>query len=118
MVVIVYSDFSKYDGETKNDKPNGIGIHTFPDNSRYEGGYKDGKFHGKGVFTFPDGTTLSGEWIKGKTQGKVVYTFKDGTKFETQHEAGEQKESNCVFFAKNGDIYEGPLSKVPCAATL
>lgn len=62
-----------YDGDMKDDRPNGFGklAGNFLDTRgrQYEGEFKDGLCHGHGVFTYPDGGfTQDGEWVKGVFQ--------------------------------------------------
>ena len=51
-----------YDGEFKDDLPNGRGTFTYPDGETYVGEWKDGQKNGQGTYTLPDGKKLSGEW--------------------------------------------------------
>ena len=62
-----------YDGDMKDDRPNGIGTivggFSETEGRRYEGEFKDGLCHGYGVFTFLEGNvTKDGEWVKGSFQ--------------------------------------------------
>ena len=59
-----------YDGEMKDNRPEGKGILIGDDvgtrGRRYEGEFKDGLCHGYGVFTYPEGgITQDGEWKEG-----------------------------------------------------
>ena len=40
---------NKYEGEFRDDQPNGQGIETSPDGRKYVGEFKDGEYHGQGV---------------------------------------------------------------------
>ena len=40
-----------YKGEWKNEKPNGLGVMTYPDGQKYVGRWKDDKRNGQGTFT-------------------------------------------------------------------
>jgi len=66
----------KYEGETKNDEPNGIGKLTYPNGHKFEGEWNDGKQHGRGTFTWPDGRKYTGMFKNGKPYGKGAYTYK------------------------------------------
>ena len=70
----------KYEGETTNEEPNGIGTLTFPKGHKFEGEWNDGEQHGKGTFTWSDGTKYTGIFKNGKPYGKGTYTYLDGTK--------------------------------------
>lgn len=59
-----------YDGEMKNDRPEGFGVLVGNKDDtkgrRYEGEFKDGLCHGIGKFTYPaGGITQDGEWVEG-----------------------------------------------------
>ena len=69
----------KYEGETKNEEPNGIGTLTYPGGHNFEGVWKDGEQHGKGTFTWSDGRKYSGMFKNGKPYGEGTYTNLDGT---------------------------------------
>ena len=70
---------SKYEGETINEEPNGIGTLTYPGGNKYEGEWKDGEQHGRGTFTWSDGKKYTGMFKNGKPFGKGTYANIDGT---------------------------------------
>ena len=70
----------KYEGETKNDEPNGIGTLTYPNGHKFEGEWNDGEQHGRGTFTWSDGRKYTGMFKNGKPYGQGTYTYLDGTK--------------------------------------
>ena len=45
----------RYEGEFKDNKPNGQGVFASPDGMHYQGGFKDSKLNGKGIMNYPDG---------------------------------------------------------------
>jgi len=90
-------DFSKYEGEIKNGKPNGQGESTFPDGRKYVGELKDGYKHGQGSYTWFNGDKYVGEFKNGLLNGKGTYTNPDGSKY-----VGEFKDGN----PWNGTIYD------------
>ena len=44
-----------YDGEWKDDKMHGYGVHLFPDGATFEGQYIDGKWEGYGNYVGSNG---------------------------------------------------------------
>ena len=70
----------KYEGETKNEEPNGIGTLTYPNGHKFEGEWNDGKQHGRGTYTWSDGREYTGIFKNGKPYGQGTYTYLDGTK--------------------------------------
>ena len=80
-VTIGADDFHpKYEGETTNEEPNGIGTLTYPGGHKFEGEWNDGEQHGRGTFTWSDGRKYTGMFKNGKPYGKGTYTYLDGTK--------------------------------------
>ena len=80
-----------YEGETRDGKPNGQGIVTWPDGTRYEGGFRDGEPHGPGVFT----GRLGGMWRGWLTVNEGTFCF-----------AGEYRAG--VFYGGEYKVAEGP----------
>ena len=70
----------KYEGETINAEPNGIGTLIYPGGHKYEGDWKDGEQHGRGTFTWSDGRKYTGKFKNGKPYGQGTYTNSNGTK--------------------------------------
>ncbi len=70
----------KYEGETINEEPNGIGTLIYPGGHKYEGNWKDGEQYGRGIFTWSDGRKYTGIFRDGKPYGQGTYTNLDGTK--------------------------------------
>ncbi len=76
----------QYEGEFKAEKPNGLGIMTFPSGKRYLGEWKLGKREGHGTITMPSGIKYVGEFkddkmwniIKYSEEGKYLGEFKNG----------------------------------------
>ena len=72
----------RYEGEFKDNKPNGQGVFTSPDGQRYQGGFRDGKLNGIGVMNYPDGRHYEGEFKNNKRDGYGIMTYQDGDMFE------------------------------------
>jgi len=69
--VVTYEDGAIYEGELRDEVPNGQGTLTYIDGSVYTGGMKDGVPHGQGRFLDADGTIMDGEFQNGEFQGEV-----------------------------------------------
>lgn len=50
IIIIIYEDGSKYDGETKNNKKHGYGTFTDSEGNSNIGEFKDDKSHGYGIY--------------------------------------------------------------------
>ena len=68
----------KYQGNVKDEIPNGIGILIFPNGDKYVGEWKDGKRNGQGTVTFTNGDKYVGEWKYGEVWNVTTFR-KDGS---------------------------------------
>ncbi|CAD7933347.1 unnamed protein product [Amoebophrya sp. A120] len=115
-----------YEGQWKNDKREGEGVHTYPDGATYrgqwyldlqhgegeytwpggsesyKGEYKDGKPHGRGLYTWPTGDTYEGQWEHNQRHGEGVHTWPDRTSWH-----GEFKEDRVDASIKGKCIPQG-----------
>ena len=58
-----------YEGEVKDDRPEGRGVFYDDEGRRYEGEFHEGLAHGIGTYTFPaSGIRQEGQWVKGVFQ--------------------------------------------------
>jgi hypothetical protein len=87
--VRVNADGSKYNGEYKEDKPNGTGCYIWCDGEKYDGEWRDGKFNGKGIKTLPDGTIFDGKWLEGKPNGPGTCNYPDGATYNGEWKNGQ-----------------------------
>ena len=77
-----------YEGEFKDNKPNGQGLFSSPSGKHYQGGFKDGKLNGYGVMIYPDGSRYEGQFKDDKRHGQGIMIYlDDGRRLE-----GEFKE--------------------------
>ena len=78
MGVYTFKTGYRYEGEFKDNKPNGQGVFASPDGMSYQGGFKDGKLNGRGVMTYPDGRRYDGEYKDNNRDGYGIMTYQDG----------------------------------------
>ena len=95
---MVWSNGNQYEGEWKNDKPNGEGVFTYangegvkiwPNGDRYEGSFSMGHLSGQGTCRFHDGAVYTGSWNNDMYNGQGRYVGTDGTVFEGNFRAGK-----------------------------
>jgi len=98
-------DFSKYEGDIRNGKPNGQGTHTFPDGRKYVGESKNGQWDGQGTITYPDGRKYVGEFKDEEFHGKGTLTRPDGGKYVGEFKNGKIHGQGTYTFEKGK--YEG-----------
>lgn len=80
-----------YDGNWRDDRPNGRGVEYYPDTSRYEGDFKDGKKHGEGKYTWADSKIYKGQFVDGHIDGKGQLLIKGRRSFYEGEFARGQK---------------------------
>ena len=71
----------KYQGNVKDEIPNGIGILIFPNGDKYVGGWKDGKRNGQGIETYLSGQKYEGQWRDGEIDGEGKFFYSGGSKY-------------------------------------
>jgi hypothetical protein len=70
-----FPDGSLYDGEWRDNTPNGWGVFRWPDNSVFQGMWKDGRRHGNsGILIVSDGFRYEGAWVENAMEGRGVAT--------------------------------------------
>jgi len=97
------------EGEYRDGKANGRGVHSSPDGSRYEGEYRDGKRAGRGMYSAADGSSYEGEFRDGKESGRGVITWPSGKRYEGQLNDNKAN-GHGKYVSDNGTVYEGTWS--------
>ena len=83
---------SKYNGEFKNDLPEGKGIfEDYENNYKYDGDWSLGKKNGRGVLEFTDGTKYEGDFKNDLYDGNGIITFNNGNIYEGEFVEGSIK---------------------------
>ena len=119
----------KYEGEIKDNKPNGKGIYYSITGEIKEGIFKDGLLNGKGKMTLNNGFFIEGDFINNELNGFGKTVNINGEIYEGEFKNGiregkgklilsneDRFEGNFIkgkfegygkFIKKNGEIYEG-----------
>ncbi len=71
-----------YEGDFKENYPEGKGKYFYKNGTEYEGDFLKGERHGLGAFKFPNGTVYKGEWKGNKREGNGVQTYPNGDRYE------------------------------------
>ena len=79
-----------YEGNMRDGKHHGQGIHTWANGDRYEGEWREGKEHGYGIYTWANGDRYEGEWHNDKHHGQGTYTWADGDRYEGEWRNGRR----------------------------
>lgn len=93
-----YANGDKYDGNWKNNQPNGKGKYTFLDGDRYEGSFKNGRFDGEGTMYYNDGAKFKGYWSNNKKHGSGTLYAANGKIFSGEWERGKMVEEEIYLF--------------------
>lgn len=97
--VLIKPDGTRYEGEFKDDLPDGKGIFIYPKMEEAK----------KGTYTFRNSGKYEGNVKKGIKEGEGTFTFITGTKYVGQFEDDKMKKG--VLTMSNGTIYEGEFDK-------
>jgi hypothetical protein len=90
---------------------NGAGKFIHNTEGYYEGNWKNGKRHGEGIHYNYDGTKkYDGEWLNGKRHGYGIYYFQNGDKYEGEFYENKIKGRGKYHYA-NGDVYAGEFDE-------
>ena len=103
---------NEYQGEWKNNTPDGYGIMTFDNQDRYEGGWKVGRMHGQGKYSFYDevhdaySSFYEGDFVNGKYEGTGGMVFADHSTYIGQWQAGVRCGDGIAVFP-TGNVFHG-----------
>ncbi len=83
-VVVTTNSFDggEYRGPTRNGRPHGRGVVTWPSGNRYEGDFVDGSYTDYGTLIWADGDRYEGKWRGSKRTGRGVFTWANGDRYE------------------------------------
>lgn len=121
-----YPDGSKYDGQFRQSKLQGLGTWYFVNGDRYVGAFENNFPHGKGTLYKADGTQVKGFWREGEfagsdnpdtqrtgciagncVNGEGTYLYKNATAtYRGEFSEGAPHGYGVITYA-NGDRYEG-----------
>ena len=73
--IYTFPDGSIYEGQWKENTPNGWGLFKWPDGSLYEGMWTKGRRHGNsGTLIVSDGFRYEGAWVDNAMEGRGIAT--------------------------------------------
>ena len=101
-----YENNYKYDGDWLMGKKNGRGVLEFTDGTKYEGDFKNDLYDGNGIIKFNNGNVYEGEFVEGNIKGKGKFVWNDGKKYDGDYE-DFMKNGFGKFFWKEKKYYEG-----------
>lgn len=102
----VWLDGQRYQGEWRNDQPDGEGEWSSPKGDVYTGGFRAGKRVGQGRMVYADKTEYNGAWLDDRPSGQGVFKFANGDVYQGQFLAGEQSGTGTLTH-RNGDRHTG-----------
>ena len=100
----LYFDICTYEGEVKNDIPHGYGFILYNDYIQsYEGEFKNGKREGVGIHRNVNGSTLQGTWKNDEQHGILIYTSASGRVVKLDKVKGRTKNVTTIKKVKEVD---------------
>eukprot|EP00929_Paragymnodinium_shiwhaense_P009710 TRINITY_DN113988_c0_g1_i1.p1 TRINITY_DN113988_c0_g1~~TRINITY_DN113988_c0_g1_i1.p1 ORF type:complete len:275 (-),score=49.96 TRINITY_DN113988_c0_g1_i1:284-1108(-) len=100
----------RYEGEFRDDFPDGVGRKVFADGSSYEGSWKRGQKDGHGVLTENGGRMgrmYIGQWQEGLRHGVGKQILDCETVYEGRWDKGVQHGSGTYTDGRDGSFFEG-----------
>ena len=111
---VVFKNGDRYEGELKDDQPDGKGVYNFQDGSRYTGHFEKGLFHGNGklIDTFSD-VTITGQFVTGIANGLCKVVYSDGSIYEGKMKDGYREGQGTLEFGAESPFktYKGNFSQ-------
>ena len=111
----LYNDGHYYEGQWKNDIPNGKGALYLKNENNilikiYEGDFVNEEFEGKGKYICKNGDYYIGNFVKNKFEGEGEYFYKNGDKYKGTFMDGYQNGKG-IYYKKGIIEYEGDFIK-------
>jgi hypothetical protein len=113
---ILIKDTSRYEGEFKCDKRDGLGAlwlrndapskNTLKWCKVYEGGWKTGRKDGNGTYFYENGDVYKGEWFDNKRSGEGSMEYFNGDKFQGTYMNDKRNGPGTMLYL-NGDVFRG-----------
>ncbi len=91
-----------------NGELQGEGVETYSNGRVYTGEFENTKYNGVGTDKYPDGRVYAGEFTDGHPQGKGKLTNQDGSIYEGDFVDG-RPQGKGIYTYPNGEKYEGEL---------
>lgn len=87
-----YSGYFVYEGEFKNDLPDGNGVEKSSTDDIYTGGFKEGVYSGYGEIKYENGGFYKGEFKNGEFDGNGVHKFENTYDYSPLNSDSEEEE--------------------------
>jgi hypothetical protein len=104
--VLKYGGGGVYEGEFKQDQPDGVGILKCPDGEVRSGSFIRGQLHGKGSILYANQTRYEGDLRAGEPDGQGRMEFTDGQLYEGAFVSGKYQGKGKLRYSTGG-LYEG-----------
>lgn len=105
-----YFGGDSYEGNWKNDKPEGLGLYIWKTAGRYLGEFSKGLPCGQGERVYSSGNYYKGAFVNGKKHGHGVMSFKNGDVYEGMWEEDDMNGQGKYSWA-TGDTFIGKFVK-------
>jgi hypothetical protein len=101
---VLYGD--RYEGQWRDDLPNGIGVYVYPSGARYRGSWVDGKKQGNGVAIYADGSMYIGEWLNDHRHGHGLHIVPGKSVYVGQWK-NDMGHATGISISADGDVHVG-----------
>ena len=106
-----YNNGDIYEGEWKEDKPDGEGKYFFKNKSSYKGNFREGLREGKGTMKYNNGDIYEGEWKEDVAEGYGIYYVKEDKEWRVGNFVDGSLTGKGAILDENGDIKEKGIFK-------
>lgn len=104
---IAIKNEGRYEGETENGLPDGVGTMRYSETTFYKGSFHQGKRQGHGEMHYPDGSIYVGNWNNDSKEGQGRLSFPDGTYYDCEWHNNTKNGWGIFYSPANERKYEG-----------
>ncbi len=110
---IIFAAGGSYEGELKDDLPNGYGTKIYANGDRYTGNWKDNKASGYGTMKYDNGDRYEGNWLEDAREGQGTLKYANGNSYIGNFLKNEPHGRGILMFADKriyvGNFFQGEM---------
>lgn len=107
---MIFAEGGYYEGEWKNDMPNGKGIYSYANGEKYEGLLYAGVRQGFGRYYYTDHSIYDGQWTNNLREGSGTLIHENGEKITAQWYQDQPLSSECPALANQNTALSSDAS--------
>ena len=101
-----YSNGDVYEGQWRNNLPDGKGRYIHFNGDEYVGQFVNGRFQGEGEYRFSNGDVYKGGWTNGEMSGDGVMLYQNGNRYSGHWKNG-MRDGKGELSYRSGSFYKG-----------